>query len=244
MSQSLTFDVAHLAAAWLSVFQAAGTEASQPAFYKAVAIEWFPTGVRLVSTDQTVLLSAWVPSVDDFDTAPGLDEAPKATTVALDWSQRAKGTLAYAWSLMGKEEDALAMEVTLSIEDAQAEVPQGRLELDVPGGELVVLDVPGKERVRLQIYQGQWPDWRPIAKAFKASKTNQIALNPQMMGRLAKLGRWSEGALQFHFGGVDKVAHVEIGSEPVAVDGWLMPSIMPDAEPEPQAPRVPDYDGA
>lgn len=221
----MTFDAKVLSRAWLAVAQASGTDkAGNSAFYRAVQVEFFPEGVRLVATDLTVLLHAWVPQMGDEDLAgPGLDETPKSIVVGLDLDQRGLGLMRYARSIAGGE-DALPVEVLVSIEREVDEKPQGRLDLDPDGPELLVFDLPGLERVRVGLYGAEWPDWRSLWDSFKPKQTRALALNPTLIARLAKLGDFAEGPLIWHFGGVDKTpSRVTIGVPPVVVQGLVMP---------------------
>lgn len=219
---ALTFEAGRLASTWLGVAQASATDKSAaPAYLRTVSIAFYQSGVRLAATDLSLLLHAWVPALgEEGFAAPDLAEPAKAYAVARDVDGRGAGLMKYARARSGGE---LPIEIQVSIEREADEVPQGRLDLDPGGQELVVLDLPGVERIRMGMYDGVWPDWLPLWEAFKARKTNALALNTDLTGRLSRLGDYAEGPLVWHFGGVDKAARVTIGVPPVVIEGLVMP---------------------
>lgn len=222
MSALLTFDAADLARGWLSVLQAASTDRKEPGpFYRSLHVEFHPVGVRLTATDRKVLLTAWVPVLDhEDDPAPTFDEAPTSTLVALDYGQRAKGLLKYAYPLTRAE----SLPIDLSVEKAEDEA-QGQFAFQDYEGELLVLDLPGMERVRLRVFEGTYPDWRPLMAQHSRKRTTAIALATDVLKRLAVLGDWNTGPLTWEFGGINKVARVAIGDGPVVIEGLVMPAL-------------------
>ncbi len=220
----LVFAAENLARGWMSVFEATAKQATaHGAFRRTIVAEFHPRGVRLVATDTTLLLTAWVPTVGDEDEAPpAYDEPAKMTAVAIDDAGRAKGLLKYALGLCGP--DAYGpVEIAVTVADAADEAPQGRLDLDV-GGELLVLDLPGMERVRLGLWDGVWPSWPALFDGFVARKTSAVALAPDMIARLAHLGAWNEGPVLWEWSGPEKLARIRIGEAPVVVHGLVMPT--------------------
>lgn len=223
-----TFEATALARAWLSVALGASTNAKDPPFiYRAVAIEAFDTGVRLVATDRSMVLTSWVPAID-LDVArslpPTFDEAPKETIIAMDTGARAAGLLGYALELGADEERAEPLQLGLSVGPAP-EPETGALAMPGMDRDTLGLEVPGREMVRIDLYEGDWPDWRPLLYRFAAKRTTGIALAPAMMGRLAKLKAWQpETPLVCEFGGSNKPIRVRIGDALFGVDGVVLPA--------------------
>lgn len=93
------FDARQFATAWLSVALASDKDLS-PSLDRAVLLEQYPEGIRLVATDRITLLTSWVADLDDVDTeAPGLDEAPIDSVVLRDYDRRAASLLTYCLGL-------------------------------------------------------------------------------------------------------------------------------------------------
>lgn len=226
----MNFDAATLARAWLSVAQASGKDEEVPILDRTVAIEEFDAGVRLVATDRSALLHCWVPGLDDPEAdAPGLADAPLRTVVATDPHGRAKGLLSWLLSeATRKDAPPIIVDLTLAV------VEPDDLESDAAtfigmDREWVVLDYPNHERLRLAAIEGKYPAWRTIDATFAPVSTRSVALNPEIVQRLAKLGKYHANApLVWHFGGNDKVARVSVASGlgpggGLEVHGFVMP---------------------
>jgi hypothetical protein len=221
------FDARTLARGWLSVALASSKDEDRPALNRTVCIESFSEGLRLTSTDSYMLLTAWVPNIDhDLDPAPGLDERPYAVAVAMDPHGRAKGFMAHALKLASAARDAagvVAVKVDLGVIDEIDE--PGHLSLagfEVP---YVVLELPHEaERLKLRTYEGQYPAWRPILAGFAPEPTDRITLNPELLGRLAKIDKIQPGTyLRFQWNGPTSAAYVETVNGWPDVEGILMP---------------------
>lgn len=247
-----TFDAELLARAWLAVLLASGKDDTLPALNRTVAVEEFAYGVRLVATDRYVMLWAWVPSVDhDLAAPPRLDEAPDRTVICSDPHDRAKGLMGYVLKRIAaarRDESAEVdkhqyMTLTLGVVEPEDDTPQQAFE-GMLDREWAVLSYPNRERVRLVTVADEYPQWRLMAATFKPRRTGSVALNTEIVGRLAKLGSLLAGPLHWHFGGADKSARVEIGysghgasgnAETAAsyVEGLVMPVRWGYAEDEP-----------
>lgn len=222
-----TYNAARLAKGWLSVALASGKFADLPPLYRTVALEHYETGVRLIATDQFVMLHSWVPSVNCDDApAPALSEGPIRTAIARDVDGRAKGLLAYMLKLAAE----------LAKADSLEDPPEIRLYLDVTEVEpsaptldgfeqrYVVLEVPDSERLQLPTYEGDFPEWRRLTSSFAGEETDVIALNPEILGRLGKLGKLHGGTpLLWSFGGQQKMARLEVADSNPDVRGVVMP---------------------
>jgi len=247
----MRFDGPTLARAWLAVAQASSTDKDDlSVFYRTVAIEQFPTGVRLVATDRVIMLTAWVPDLDvTHHREPALDEAPDRTVVAADLDARAKGLLAYVLQL-DKREDPEGIdpsgtrEVRVSF-DERMPVDQHR-DSTFEGMEstYTVIDVPDRERVWLPIVQSDYPAWRGIVLGHESRSADDIAFNPERIERVAKVRRWADGPLLWRFAGEDRPALVLFPESDPEISGVVMPArwVLPGEQTDDDVPLEEDAD--
>lgn len=223
---TIKFPAGPFAQAWLSVAIASSPDKDRPALHRTVLIEQFAEGCRLVATDSYVLLTAWVPDDrHEFATEPALDEAPLAVGVARDPHGRGKGFMAHLLNLARSEETKLdppEIDVRLGVTDperANAGTFEGM------EAEFIVVEYPDHERLILPAYEGEYPNWRSVVPGFSPVTTEAIALNPEIVGRLAKLGKLNgeDNPLVWRFGGPDKMAQVEVAHSDPFVHGVVMP---------------------
>lgn len=221
-----TFDAQALARGWLSVAVASGNDKEGfAALYRTVSIEAYPTGMRLVATDATVLLAAWVPTLTAGELAPepDLDEVPQATAVAIDQHGRGKGFLAHLLKLTsGEDAEKLEVEVNLGVADDAL----GADSPTFPGLEAIYveLSLPETEQVRLLTFEGAYPTWRALVAGFVPMETDAIALNPDVAGRLSKLGKIQSGTLLgFSWSGPIRGARFVLTDSSPHVTGMVMP---------------------
>jgi hypothetical protein len=228
----MRFDAPALALAWLSVAQASGSDSFLPTLHKTVALELYPSGVRLMSTDRYILLTAWVPNLDDHGAdEPRIDEVPDRTVITQDLDGRGKGLLAYGLKLArwnSKEENAygdLVVELELDVR-----LPIG-VDEDTPLEGLeptyAVLTIPDTSQEHLPIIVSDYPDWRPLLDGFDPVSTGTIGLPLERLYRLGALRKWNTGPLMWTFGGPDKVARVSmdgIADRDPVIGGLVMPS--------------------
>lgn len=229
------FEAGSLARSWLSVGIASSADKSRPALDRTVVIETFPEGIRLVATDSYVLLHAFVRDIDhELAPEPGLDEKPIATAVAQDPDGRARGLMAYL-NRLANDVDAGAPEVLLRV--GAFEVDERSPSFDGLEAHWVVIEVPDQERLTLQVYDGAFPTWRGLLHHFRGEDTAAIAFGPDVVGRLAQLGKIHKGSeLVWRFGGHQRMALFELGHADPAVEGAVMPVRTPlivDDRPEP-----------
>ncbi len=221
------YDARQLAIGWLSVALASGTDPDTPALNRTISIEHYAQGVRLAATDRFLLLHSFVPNLDHKpDDEPPLEIGPDRIAVARDINGRAKSLLAYLHGLAcaidkGETGEPLP-EVTLALDVVEEDVDEpmfAGLE-----ARYVVIDFPGHERVRLDTYDGTYPSWRGVTTGFKPVTTKAIALNPDFIARLGKLGKLHDGRpLLWHFGGADKAALIEVADANPSTRGVVMP---------------------
>lgn len=239
----MLFDAEDFAKGWRSVAIASGADKYLPALHRTVHIEQHDQGVQLVSTDSFVLLRAWVPfkSADSFAPAPFLDDAPRVTATAIDPDGRAKSLLAHAQQLCTRAEqagdDRPTVRLDLGVIAAAVDGEQTFAGLEP---RWAVIEVPDVERVKLRLYEGSYPHWRTVLDSFCAETTTTVALNPEIVGRLAKLGQLHDpGYLGWEFGGPDRSARLTVLDSEPAISGVVMP-VRWDFDRN--APRIDDQD--
>lgn len=227
---TLTFDARHLARGWLAVALAQAKDKLVPALDRTILIEQHDHGARLTSTDSTVLLTSWVPALDhEHFPPPDLDEAPTFTAVARDPHGRGKAFMRHALHLAVDTERKVYLppvEVTMWLSEVLVDRTDhaGELTLDGLAPRATALEMPG-ERLILGCYEGQFPNWRRLAVSFTAESTDRVGLNPDVLGRLAKLDGLIPGTvLGWTFGGPDRAARVEALDQSIPrVEGLVMP---------------------
>jgi hypothetical protein len=215
-------DGATLARGWLSVAVASRKVAGQPALDRTIYIEQHPEGLRLVATDAYMILRTWVPEVDSLAPEPRPEEAPIATAIAHDPHGRGRGFLAHVARLAADEDaDAIDVRVLLGVVEA---LDPDRPTFDGMEAEWVVLEHADHERVRLESVAGVFPDWRTITGGFRGASTEAVALHPDRLAALGKLGKLHDGApLAWWFGGADKAARIEVVQAHPPLEGLVMP---------------------
>lgn len=218
------YDAGMLATAWLSVALASGKDPDLPSLNRTVLVEQYSTGLRFVSTDRYMLLRSFAPDLDHKpDDEPGVDEAPDQTAVAMDLDGRAKGLLGY---LLGLAHTAakqglptVEVGVELNATDEADEPTFAGLER-----RYVRFDYQAQERLQLDVYGGDYPAWRSLATGLASVSTDAIALNPEIVGRLARLGKLHGNLpLVWRFGGESKPAAIEVLDSEPNVCGVVMP---------------------
>lgn len=222
------YDARTLARGWLSVALATRKDDDRPALDRTVLIEEFESGVRLTATDSYVLLYTWCPNLDgDLDAPASFDEAPQAVAVAQDFDGRGRGFLGYALGLAiaaAKNDETATIEVDLRLQQLSIDDGPGALEFEGLEARFVVLEMADRELVQLPTFEGTYPQWRSVVAAFKPKTTNEVGLNPEILGRLAKLGKLhAETPLVWTFGGAEKMARLDLPRSDPRISGVVMP---------------------
>lgn len=221
---SLTFNPETLAGGWLPVAVAASDDKGRPALFKTLSIEQYHDGIRLTSTDSYMLLTAWVPTVAaeaDLSPEPTLDEAPDRVAVVVDHDGRGRGLITYAAQLASKD---VPIDITLTLDGSvQYEVESGPETFEGMAPRHATLQVPGMEMVRLNTYEGEFPDWRKIDSAFEAQPTPTVALAPSIVARLVKAAKVQDRKIGWTFGGETAAARVDLIDSDPFVTGYAMP---------------------
>lgn len=242
----MIFDARHLARAWLSVALASGTKDSLPAMARTVHIEEDRHGVRLVATDSYVLLTSWVPASDsELEDEPGIDQVPLVTATAIDPHGRAKGFMAHALRLAVRAAkdnlDPVHLRLRLKVPGVQGDDrPQG-----LPGMEAhtVTVEQPDVERLILDSYEGVWPNWRTVLGSHRPIEAKVLALNPELVGRVSKVGDIHPASqLGLTFGGDNRPVKVQVLYAEPAVDGLVMPCRWDFSTDGPWVDQTPDED--
>lgn len=244
----MRFDARDLAHAWLAVAQAAGTEKLLPFLYRTVSIEEYLHGVRLTATDRYVLLTTWVPALDDAyynSKAPTVEDAPERTVVAQDPDGRARGLCGYVLSLVNRidPEEYVPGQVEISIDfDVQMPVGVGD-DATFEGLEptYTVLNVPDTERVYLPIIGAvtvAGDAWRSVTHSHVPESTREIMLNPEFLERIGKVRKHAAGPLTWTFGGSDRAALIEWRESDPHISGVVMPRKLEKGEESPHFPGI------
>ncbi|MFC6342678.1 hypothetical protein ACFP8W_11865, partial [Nocardioides hankookensis] len=229
----MRFDGPLLARAWLSVAAAAEQKLKlQAQLYKAVTIEEYSDGVRLVATDRTVLLTAWVPDLDSYydGTEPEPEIAPERVTVAADVDGRARSMLGHILSLANRigEDEYTPGEVRVDV-DFNVRVPAGtggaQAVLEGMDPTYVVLASPDVEKVYVPAVDGgRGVDWRTALGSHTAKSTSTARYDPELLERLCKVRSHAGGPLQLGFGGKGGTTRVYFVNSDPLVHGLLMPA--------------------
>lgn len=225
MNDPIVFDGPTLAHAFLGVFAAAGTNRDHALTYKSVAIERYEYGARLVATDAAMLLTAWVPDVDD-QPEPPVDVLPSRVVVASDADGLARHLLGHVLSLARRQDHYIPGSITVGVEfdvrlPAGEDPGQGTLDGLEPV--YVVLECPDVERVYLPVVGDVTADWRRLVIDHDGEETKQIGINPEFLERLGKVRRHADGTLVWKFGGADRPALVDWPDSLPHIIGVVMP---------------------
>ncbi len=175
-------------------------------------VELFEDGARLIACDGYILLAGWAPLDPDGPPAPGIDESPELSVVAIDAHGRGKGLMGHLRKLVAaSEESGVHVTATLSV-GAPPLDPAHTLPLDGMDQRALIIEHPGHEELALPLFEGDYPRWQEILATHEAMAVEAITLNPEIIGRLSKLGRIFPGEfLHWRFGGPGGAALVEIG---------------------------------
>jgi hypothetical protein len=216
-----TFDGKMFANGWLAVSTAASEDSQVPALYRTVLVECLEEGVRLISTDGVLLLKCWVPfDEDQFALEPSFDEVPEESWIVTDRDRRSKSLLGYVAKITSKE-GADQVALRMRIDDHVGD--DGTLSFDGMERRSMVLECEDRERVRLPLFDGQFPPWRTVLPQ-QSSAISELTLSAEQMARIAKLKNFFGGALiDCRFHGDNMPVDVSIRYSDPVVDGCVMP---------------------
>lgn len=216
------FPAIPFAQAWQAVAVASGPNEATPSLDRTILIERFPgKGVRLAATDTYILACCWVAEdgVDDLDilAPPDMDAAPDETVIACDPDGRGPVLLSYMAKLAKDQPINVRLRVA---EAARPDMPS----FDGMEKRSVILEHPDAERIVLTVHEGPAVNWRKLLADQTAKATKTQTWMPDMLGRLAKIGKIVGAAVHLDFAGSDKPAQFRCAGLRVEVSGLAMPS--------------------
>ena len=210
------------ARAWLAVAQASGKDKDLPGFYKTVIVEQFASGVRLVACDGYLLAMSWVPLWGESAFPPPLDVAPDRTVLVSDPGGRARSLAGYALSIDSEDDgfgEPLELAYDVRVEDGEDASPH----LDGLEPTFVTLELPDRERVYLPVVDADPFGWRRPVGDFTPITTDYIALNPELVERVAKIRKWQDRPIQWQWAGKEKAGRWEYRDAWPPIEGLIMP---------------------
>lgn len=218
----MIFTPSTLAAGWRSVALAASKDKDRP-ILNGILVEQYATGLRLVATDSYMVLHTFVPTLRaeaDYDPEPTIDEAPITSCIVSDPDGRGRGLLAYAAQLEGKQ---LLSEIRVDL-GVIAQEDENNPSFAGMEARWCIVEVSERERVKLRLTEGEFPNWRALFVGHEAEETKQVALNLELLARLAKLPKITgRGVLGWEFHGETKSAAVSLLDSFPYVSGLVMP---------------------
>lgn len=232
----MRFDGPTLAHAFLAVFAAANTSKDSPT-YKTLAIREHLYGVRLVATDGKMMLTAWVPNLENhYEEPPAWDQEPEQIVVISDADARGRGLAGYVCSLANRYTPADYAPGTIELEvDFHKRLPAGAAgnqeTLEGMEATYAVFSVPDTEKVYLEIYPIGYPDPGPALAKHVPTRTLDQRLDPELLERLTKVRKHADGDLRFTFGA--RSIRVDFPESDPRIRGLLALPITDPAE-EPQ----------
>lgn len=220
------YDARDLAIAWLSVSTASDKDKLSPSTRKTVLIEQFFSGVRLVALDGYTLLTSWVPNLDHPDSFdPDFDLAPLLTAVAMDGDGRCRSLMAHALQLADRaaEADESPVEVRLRLGIVDLLDDDDRPTLEGLEPEVVTIEVPERERLKLRTYDGEFPTWRTAMVDWSPFPAQVLAVPGDRFAILGKLAKYHTGPIGLRFGGPDRPVRIDTLESWPEVSGLVMP---------------------
>lgn len=184
----------HLSRAWLAVLCAASDDEERPALCRAVHIEQYSTGVRLVATDSYWLSHCWVPAAAKLEgelrpTEPDLGELPDASVTVIDDEWRVRDLfkhIAKATKITAKvTPDDIDVELDLTATTYDEAVPTLAPEMAAKRVRIEIAD----ERVLARVWDGEWVGWRTLAHDFASAEhegARRVAMSGWMFTAMAK----------------------------------------------------------
>lgn len=221
--QSRNYNAWEFSRGWASVALAQSNDAARPALYRTTLIEEYPTGVRLVSTDSYLLLKAWVADADNYGAPePLAEELPDRVAICTDRDQRVLAMMKYAQQLTRGDGADTPTLITFEIGDLSG--VGNTLEGMNRSSVKFRLSESYDERIESPLFEGVFPNWRPLWLGHRWKPTQIIGLGADAIGRLGKLSSlWGKASIEFELGGSIGVAKLKINAPDVIVSGLIMP---------------------
>lgn len=235
----MRFDGPTIARGWLAVAQGFATDKkAHPLINKALVIEEYVHGVRLIATDMRIMLVTWVPDLENHydDVPPTLDEAPERTVVASDGDGLGRYLFGHAISLANRYDvdEYVPGQVEVAL-DFDIRVPAGE-QPTLEGLEptFVRVKIPDEMEAFLEVVPAEpvtAESWRKITTTHVPLEAHELMLAPELLARVGKVGRYASGAVTWVFGGEKKAALVDWRDSDPHVHGFVMP-VAPAGEAE------------
>lgn len=188
-----------LSRAWLAVQLAASDDASRPVLYRAVNIEEFDTGVRLVATDSYWLSMCWVPATPtdpdaELPEEPPLYARPLAVATVNDDEHRIRDLFRHVAKIT-KKADALDVLVSLDLETSTYDEAVPTLSPEMAPLRACV-EIPG-ERILVRTCEIDFPNWRMLLSQFDGPAVGKpsTTFSGWMLDRFAKVPKIIDAAL-------------------------------------------------
>ena len=202
---TIAVDAGVLARAWLSVYHASGKDQKIPALCRTMHVEEYPHGVRLIAADGFMLLAVWVPEAQDVLAAePGWDEIPYASATVIDRHGRAASLMGYLASVTGGDDgEKLEVRLTLNVPWQPDGVSGADLQIDGFEALAATVEVPDRERLQLEVYEGSWVRWQKVLGDVPAvGSVEGVVLAPDLAVRLGRAAKAVDAPeLRLRFGG-------------------------------------------
>jgi len=181
-----------LARAWRSVQVASSDDEDRQALYRAVHVEVFETGVRLIATDGYWLARCWAPADGSPWTAePDWDELPDNAVTMLDHDWRVRDLMKFVASVTGRKD---APDITMTLDPALRAVNEAVPTLDPSwASPRCSIGIPEAEGVLCPVAEIEFPNWRRISAEFASAESGATVtlLSGDMVEKLARVVRIS-----------------------------------------------------
>ena len=241
----MRFDGPTLARGFLSVWAAAAQgKDDPPTLKKTVALEIHPDGIQLIATDSRVLLTCWVPDLDNHygPSQAAFELSPERIVVVSDADGLGRGLMGHVLTLFHRipVDDYAPGQVSIAVELDVRLPPGSRPDQTLEGMDptYVTFSVPDVEKVYLEVYGTSFPEWRHLVADHEASRAATVLLDPEVIERLAKIRKHAGGALRWAIGGDTKAALVDYTDSDPYVHGAVLPIVEGGADLEPAAGGV------
>ena len=190
------FDTVRMGRALRACWSIAPDAPDRPALHKAVTVEWFDHGIRLLATDSCALIACWVGDKMD-EPEPDIGELPSATAVINDNDGVLLKVCAHAVrdaeALLKDANEVAKLTLTIRVNEAP---PSNQLAFDGLGTSTATIEYGRVIKGTADVYEGQPVTWRQLA-GMKAASTDTIALNASVLGAVVAAAKLCGGIIRF-----------------------------------------------
>lgn len=187
----ITLSGRHLSRAWLAVQLACSDDPGRPVLYRAVHIEQFPTGLRLVATDSYWMSICWAPAVQtDPDaepfTEPPLYAQPEAIATLNDDEWRVRDLFRHVAKVTKKPANPDVL-VSIDLEHSTYDENIPTLSPDLAATCARVM-IPG-ETISTRTCEIPFPDYRRLLASFDSEPVGKLTstFSAWMLDRFARV---------------------------------------------------------